>query len=162
MPSRDPSDLSQSMQNMHRAFHERCAHDEWLVRNGITVQTICTFRSIAEQDALYKQGRDGNPGPIVTKAKGGQSHHNATDHNGRPAAEAFDVVPLRQGRAVWGTKGDGIDLDDSDDHKDDLEVWQHVGENGVAVGLKWYGTPGSEFKEFPHFQNPMVGRATAR
>lgn len=39
------------------------------------------FRTFAEQDALWKQGRE-SPGHIVTNAKGGQSAHNygcATD-----------------------------------------------------------------------------------
>lgn len=33
------------------------------------------FRSVAEQDRLFLQGRK-TPGPIVTKARGGQSAHN--------------------------------------------------------------------------------------
>ena len=34
-----------------------------------------TYRSFEESDKLYQQGRTA-PGPIVTKAKGGQSFHN--------------------------------------------------------------------------------------
>jgi peptidoglycan L-alanyl-D-glutamate endopeptidase CwlK len=35
------------------------------------------FRSVEEQNNLFAQGRPGGPpGPIVTKAKGGQSAHN--------------------------------------------------------------------------------------
>jgi len=41
-----------------------------------TCKIISGTRSYAEQNALYRQGRWGNPGPIVTKAKGGQSNHN--------------------------------------------------------------------------------------
>ena len=43
---------------------------------GKDVRIISGTRTYAEQDALYKQGRFGNPGPKVTNAKGGQSNHN--------------------------------------------------------------------------------------
>lgn len=42
---------------------------------GIYVCVAQGYRSIAEQNALYAQGRTRN-GPIVTNAKGGQSNHN--------------------------------------------------------------------------------------
>lgn len=126
-----------------------------MLKNGVTVMLICTYRSNAEQDALYAQGRT-KPGRIVTNAKAGKSKHNVTLPDGTPSAEAFDVVPLRGGKPVWGTAGDGVDDNDADDDTDDLEVWQRVGEHGVAVGLKWYGSEGSPFKEFPHFQNMEV------
>lgn len=126
-----------------------------MLKNGISILLICTHRSNEEQAQLYAQGRT-TAGRIVTNAKPGKSHHNKVNAAGSPAAEAFDIVPLRHGKPIWGTSGDGIDDNDADDHKDDLEVWQRVGEHGVAVGLKWYGTPGSPFREFPHFQNPNV------
>ena len=43
---------------------------------GIDVRIISGTRTYAQQDALYRQGRDGHPGPVVTNAKGGQSNHN--------------------------------------------------------------------------------------
>ena len=43
---------------------------------GIRVRIISGTRTYAEQSALYQQGRFGNPGPIVTKAKAGFSNHN--------------------------------------------------------------------------------------
>ena len=42
---------------------------------GKDVRIISGTRTYAEQDALYAQGRTA-PGPIVTRAKGGQSNHN--------------------------------------------------------------------------------------
>lgn len=42
---------------------------------GTCVRIVQGLRTIAEQDALYAQGRT-KPGPIVTKAKGGSSFHN--------------------------------------------------------------------------------------
>lgn len=156
MASREIKHLSPAMQVLYNKFNDRCRRDEWFQRNGVTVLLICTYRSGEEQDALYAQGRT-KPGKVVTNARAGRSKHNATlPGTDTPAAEAFDVVPLRHGKMIWGTSGDGIDEDPTDDHKDDLEVWQRVGAHGVAVGLKWYGSPGSAFREFPHFQNPDV------
>lgn len=97
---------------------------------GIDVMVTCTYRSIEEQNKLYAQGRTA-PGKKVTNAKGGQSMHNYR--------LAFDVVPLRYGKPVWGTTGD------------DLKLWQKIGEIGKAVGLEWAGE-WKTFREFPHFQ----------
>jgi peptidoglycan L-alanyl-D-glutamate endopeptidase CwlK len=53
-----------------RAFLQR-------VRDGgIDARIISGTRTYAEQERLYRQGRWGNPGPIVTKARGGHSNHN--------------------------------------------------------------------------------------
>jgi peptidoglycan L-alanyl-D-glutamate endopeptidase CwlK len=43
---------------------------------GFDVRIISGTRTYAEQDALFRQGRFGNPGPIVTHARGGRSRHN--------------------------------------------------------------------------------------
>lgn len=155
MASREIKDLSQAMQVYYNKFNDKCRRDTWLLKNGISILLICTFRSMDEQAVLYAQGRT-TPGKIVTNAKPGKSYHNKESVQGTPAAEAFDIVPLRNGKPIWGTSGNGIDEDPTDDDKDDLEVWERVGAHGVAVGLKWYGTPGSPFREFPHFQNPNV------
>ena len=34
------------------------------------------FRTFVEQDQLYAKGRQGNPGEIITNARGGESAHN--------------------------------------------------------------------------------------
>lgn len=101
---------------------------------GLDVLVTCTWRSEAEQAALYAQGRTA-PGKIVTRAKPGQSRHNRT-LDGFPASTAFDVVPLRHGKPVW----------DANDH-----LWQRVGEIGERIGLEWAGR-WKRFKEYPHFQ----------
>lgn len=105
-------------------------HIENCRANGIDLLITSTYRDPAEQDALYAQGRT-KPGKKVTNAKGGQSMHNYR--------LAYDVVPLRNGKAVWGTTGD------------DLVLWNRVGALGKAAGLEWAGDWKS-FKEFPHFQ----------
>ena len=97
---------------------------------GIDVIITGTYRSIEEQNRLYAIGRT-VPGKKVTNAKGGQSMHNYR--------LAFDCVPLRHGKPVWGTTGD------------DLKLWQQVGAIGKAVGLSWAGE-WKTFREFAHFQ----------
>jgi peptidoglycan LD-endopeptidase CwlK len=47
-----------------------------LKKQGKDVRIISGTRTYAEQDALYRQGRNGNTLPRVTNAKGGQSNHN--------------------------------------------------------------------------------------
>ncbi|MFD0738890.1 M15 family metallopeptidase [Lysobacter koreensis] len=43
---------------------------------GIQARIISGTRSYAQQNALFRQGRYGNPGPVVTRARGGHSAHN--------------------------------------------------------------------------------------
>lgn len=98
---------------------------------GLDVLVTCTLRTAHEQAELYAQGRT-KPGPIVTWAKPGQSLHET--------GRAFDVVPLRNGKCVWGTTGA------------DGELWRQVGEIGERCGLEWAGRWPARIREFPHFQ----------
>ena len=134
--SRKIEDLHPEVAKRATAFKADCASE------GIDILIISTRRDNESQNALFAQGRT-TPGKIVTNAKGGQSFHNYD--------VAFDVVPLRNGKPVWGTKGNGIDNDPTDDDKDDLELWQRVGAIGKKHGLEWAGD-WKTFKEFPHFQ----------
>lgn len=43
---------------------------------GFDVRIISGTRTYAEQNALYRQGRFGDAGPVVTRARGGRSRHN--------------------------------------------------------------------------------------
>lgn len=97
---------------------------------GIELIVTCTLRDAQAQDALYAIGRS-LPGRKVTHARGGDSFHQY--------GVALDVVPLRAGKPVWGTRGA------------DLALWQRVGELGEAAGLEWAGR-WARFAEFPHFQ----------
>ena len=94
---------------------------------GIDLLVTSTYRDNASQDALYAQGRTA-PGRIVTNARSGQSYHNYRC--------AVDVVPIRNGKAIWNAKD---------------PVWQRIGALGKAAGLEWAGD-WKRFKEFPHFQ----------
>jgi peptidoglycan L-alanyl-D-glutamate endopeptidase CwlK len=122
--------------------HKAILHINACQLAGIELLITCTYRCPADQAALYAQGRT-VPGRIVTKAKAGDSTHQYR--------VSYDVVPLRNGKPVWATNGNGIDNDPTDDDKDNLELWQRVGELGKSVGLEWAGD-WKKFKEFPHFQ----------
>lgn len=94
---------------------------------GIDLLVTSTYRDNASQEALYAQGRTA-PGRIVTNARSGQSYHNYRC--------AVDVVPIRNGKAIWNAKD---------------PIWQRIGALGKAAGLEWAGD-WKRFKEFPHFQ----------
>jgi peptidoglycan L-alanyl-D-glutamate endopeptidase CwlK len=103
---------------------------------GITAFLTCTYRSSAEQDDLYAQGRT-KPGKRVTNAKGGQSQHNTT-LQGKPAARAFDIaIKNRDGTVNW---------DASHPH------WKQVGVIGKEIGLVWGGD--WKIRDLPHFELP--------
>jgi hypothetical protein len=59
---------------------------------NITLRVTHGLRTIAEQNALYAQGRT-TAGKIVTNAKGGQSFHNV--------GTAIDVVQMVNGKPNW-------------------------------------------------------------
>lgn len=94
-----------------------------------------TLRTIAEQDALYAQGRT-KPGKKVTNAKGGQSYHNY--------GLAIDICLILDSKeASWDT------LKDYDGDK--IADWMEAVAIFKSRGWEW----GGEFKSIkdaPHFQ----------
>ena len=117
---------------------------EEIKAQGLDVLIICTWRSWDEQAAEYAKGRTA-PGNIVTKARPGQSWHQW--------GRALDFVPRRNGKAlVWGTRGNGLDQNPSDDATDDLELWQRCAACFKMHGFQWAGD-WTTFKEFPHVEN---------
>ncbi len=122
--SRKIEDLHPKVAAMCREFLERCEAAD------IDVLITSTYRDNESQAALFAQGRT-KPGHRVTNARPGHSYHNWR--------VAFDVVPMRNGKPVWGTSGQ------------DAKLWEQVGRIGEEVGLEWAGRWQS-FKEFPHFQ----------
>lgn len=101
---------------------------EALAAQGITIIVVQGLRTVAEQDALYAQGRT-TPGKIVTNAKGGQSWHNF--------GCAVDCAP---------EKPDG-----SIDWNANHPQWKAMEAAGVAVGLV-SGANWVRFVDAPHFQ----------
>lgn len=129
MASRKIEDLHHNLQPICREFMQK------VLDAGVDIIITCTYRSNEEQNELYAQGRT-KSGLIVTRARGGQSAHNFTI-DGKPAAKAFDIVPMIGGKPIWSVG-----------HK----AWTIAGKIGMELGLNWYGAPGSSFVEFPHFQ----------
>jgi peptidoglycan L-alanyl-D-glutamate endopeptidase CwlK len=92
---------------------------------GYSLLVTQGFRSIAEQNRLYAQGRT-RPGKIVTNARGGQSKHNL----GRAVDFAFVV----KGEISW-----------------DVKLYKLLGAWAAVAGLKWGGNWKS-FKDYPHVE----------
>lgn len=113
--------LLPKVQRLCESFVTKCS------LNGIQVLITQTYRSIAQQDALYAQGRT-KPGKIVTNAKGGQSMHNFK--------VAFDIVILTKGKPDWDTRN---------------KQWTQAGKIGQSLGLEWGGSWPS-FPDLPHYQ----------
>lgn len=139
MASRDLAHLHPALRPLAERFLARCAE------RGLDILVVCTWRPNEEQAELYASGRT-KPGPILTRAKPGESEHNAVDEQGKPASRAFDVVPLLHGKPIYEDPRDA-DHDWSNDWG-----WRVVGEVAAEVGLDWYGRPGSPFREAPHLQ----------
>ncbi len=145
MASRLLSDLDPRMLVIVAAFLRACELE------GVDLLITCTYRPDAEQALEYAKGRTqieldmkgvkafAKPHLArTTNALPGQSRHNRTK-NGVPSSTAIDVVPLINGKCVWGTTGD------------DALLWQRVGEIGEGCGLEWAGR-WQHNREFPHFQ----------
>src|SRR5262249_39369321 len=93
---------------------------------GIDVRIISGTRSYAEQNALYKRGRFGNPPPKVTNARGGYSNHNF--------GIAWDV----------GIFDEGAYLQES-------PLYEEIASIGRAPDIEW-GGDWTTFKDRPHYQ----------
>lgn len=115
------SSLNKKVQAAATKFIKR-VNDELCIR----LKVVSAYRSNAEQDALYAQGRT-KPGKIVTNAKGGQSNHNT--------GTAIDVYVVNDD----GT----IDLNGT--------VPPEVVEIARQEGFEWGGN-WANFKDYPHFE----------
>lgn len=98
--------------------------DAWTTAGKGKLLVTSEYRSFAEQDLLYAQGRT-RPGAIVTNAKGGESLHNYR--------VAFDVAFLKSGSTTY----------DGD--------WTTLSKVGKDMGLEW-GGDWATFPDKPHFQ----------
>lgn len=107
-------------------------------RQGLRIKVTDCFRSRAEQDALYAQGRT-KPGNIVTNAPGSSysSHH------------------------MWGTAFDICRNDGRGAYEDGDGIFSRVGTIGKGLGLEW-GGDWTSIVDKPHFQLPDWGSNTSR
>lgn len=115
--SRNIEDLTPETQELYWKF------DAEMKKAGLDYIVTCTYRSQAEQDNLYKQGRT-SAGKIVTWTK----HSKHTDRI------AFDIVMLNNGKVDWKN----------------IELYKKAGEIGKSVGLKWGGD--WKIPDYPHFE----------
>lgn len=105
--------------------------------NGKDVRILSGTRTYAEQDALYRKGRNGNTEPRVTNAKGGQSNHNF--------GLAWDI----------GLFEDGKYITSDSKYKALSALVAHM------PNLEWGGS-WKTFPDFPHYQHvPIVNGMTA-
>ncbi|MEK4853904.1 M15 family metallopeptidase [Paenibacillus sp. FSL H7-0756] len=110
------------------ALIERC------YARGVNIMITQGLRTIAEQDALYAQGRT-KPGSIVTNARGGHSYHNY--------GLAIDFALLLP-------NGTGVSWDmNRDGDKDGEADWAEVIKEAKALGFEW-GGDWTSFKDYPH------------
>jgi len=117
-----------------RAATERLV--ELAHKAGVPIVITQGYRSIAEQDALYAQGRT-KPGKIVTNARGGYSNHNF--------GVAIDfAVLLPDGKNVSWT----VDKN-----------WMAVVAFAKQLGFEW-GGDWKSFVDTPHFEM-IFGLSTA-
>jgi peptidoglycan LD-endopeptidase CwlK len=94
--------------------------------DNFTVKIISGTRTYGEQTAIYRQGRFGNPPPIVSNAKAGQSNHNF--------GLAWDIGIFKNGQYLG-----------------ESPLYKQVGETSLAAGLEWGGN-WTTFKDRPHYQ----------
>ncbi len=133
MPSRLISDLHPDLQQVCKNFLAEC------MAAGVKVGISCTYRSCEEQDGCYAQGRT-KPGAIITNAQAGESPHNCTDPDGKPASRAFDFF-------VYAPDGVHLDWDSND------ERWKKAISIGVYLGLV-SGNTFKRLKDSPHMELP--------
>lgn len=98
---------------------------------GKSLLITCSYRSPAEQQRLYAQGRT-TPGQIVTQIDGVTKLSN---HNHKPA-RALDVCVLVGGKVSW-----------------DPAEYEPLGPLALKYGLIWGGN-WPHFKDYPHLELP--------
>lgn len=106
-------------------------------KQGLKIAIGETYRTVAEQDALYAQGRT-KPGNKVTNAPGStySSYHQ------------------------WGTAFDIYRNDGQGAYNEAGNFFGRVGDIGVRIGLEWGGNWKSPVDK-PHFQLPNWGSSTS-
>jgi hypothetical protein len=129
MASTRIEDLAYELQPLCAQFLDDC--DEWCGPEGRVILT-CTYRSVAEQQAL--KDKYGNTRPIATP---GKSLHGKTLSDGTPAAEAFDFMFVENGKLV---------MDGSD------PLYAKAGEIAESLGLEWGGRWKHPKTDYDHAQ----------
>ncbi|HEX3023006.1 MAG TPA: M15 family metallopeptidase [Lachnospiraceae bacterium] len=129
---REISALHPDLQVLIKRLQSTC------LKKGLIIGISECVRTVAEQNALYAQGRT-KRGPIVTNAKGStySSMHQ------------------------WGIAFDFYRNDGKGSYNDSDGFFTKVGKIGEAIGLEWGGSWTSIIDK-PHFQLPDWGSTTAK
>jgi peptidoglycan LD-endopeptidase CwlK len=97
-----------------------------VLARDIDARVISGTRSYDEQNALFRRGRFGDPGPRVTNARGGQSRHNF--------GIAWDIGIFEGGAYVTAAA-----------------PYDRAAEVGLLEGIEWGGN-WTSFPDRPHYQ----------
>ncbi|OMD89463.1 M15 family metallopeptidase [Paenibacillus odorifer] len=124
------TNLHPVVRSVATALIERC------YKLNISILITQGLRTIAEQDALYAQGRT-KPGAIVTNARGGYSYHNFG------LAVDFALLLPNGSSVSWDMCRDG--------NNNQIADWQEVVKEAKGLGFEW-GGDWTSFKDYPHFQ----------
>lgn len=138
--ARDITQLHPRLQEIIPVLKEKCE------AAGIKIAIGECLRTVAEQDALYAQGRTAG-GSIVTNAKG------STYSSMHQWGVAFDFY------LAMDIDGDGKTSDDAFNNSE--KTFEAVGKIGKALGLEW-GGDWKSIKDRPHFQLPDWGSAASK
>lgn len=130
--SRDISMCHPELQEKAKKLVEECK------KQGLIVKIGECFRSVAEQNELYAQGRT-KPGNVVTNAKG----------------SSFSSMHQ------WGVAFDVIRNDGKGAYNDSDRWFSKVGKVGKKLGLEWGGDWTSPVDK-PHFQLKNWGSTTVK
>ena len=109
---------------------------------NIRVRVVQALRTIAEQDALFAQGRDGDKRQKVTNARGGSSYHNYG------LAIDFAILYDKDGDGNFETLSWNTTLDGD---KDGIADWQEMVKAFKDLGYHWSGE-NRTFKDLPHIE----------
>ncbi len=101
-----------------------------ILDGGVNARIISGSRTYAQQDALFRKGRFGNPGPRVTNARGGHSNHNF--------GIAWDI-------GVFTASGGFVTTEPP--YEDAAALALADGESALEWGGHWTG-----FVDRPHYQ----------
>jgi peptidoglycan LD-endopeptidase CwlK len=102
---------------------------------NFSVRILSGTRTYAEQNVLFAKGRNGNPGRIVTNAKGGESNHNF--------GIAWDVGIFDNGRYLTG------------DTAGETKTYRDLAAAAMSPALEWGGN-WTSFTDLPHYQMATV------
>ncbi len=94
---------------------------------GSKAKIISGSRTYSEQNRLFRQGRYGNPGPIITHARGGWSNHNF--------GIAWDI-------GIFTETGGYIT---------ENAPYKQAAEAGMTASIEWGGS-WTSFVDTPHYQ----------